>query len=152
MVKKSQAKPKIAKSLALAANAPKEYKLLNKVSDYDHDVVNEVVDAMNEIAVLQGRVQFLQNLVNDHKQYQKFIWKTLNGINIAFHNLEDDHLLNIIKHLQDQGRSISRELRNEAISRGFAVADTYKGNGTMELLEWQAAEQEYRNARDNRNW
>lgn len=150
---KSQAKPKIAKSLELATNSPKQYTLLNKVNDYDHEVANEVVEAMNEIAILHGRMQFLQNLVDEHKKYQKFVWKTLEGVHIAFHNLEDDHLLNIIKHLQGQGRSISKELRHEAVSRGFAVADVYKGDGRMELLEWQEAEEAYRKStRGTRSW
>lgn len=152
MAKNSQAKPKTSKALDVAANAPKQYTLLNKVNDYDHDVANEVVEAMNEIAILQGRVQYLQNLVNEHKKYQKFVWKTVEGVHIAFHNLTDDHLLNIIKHLQGQGRTISKELRNEANTRGFAVSDTYRGDGRMDLLEWQAAEQEYRQMVKPENW
>lgn len=154
MVKKSQAKPKISQSLALGSDAPKEYKLLNKVNDYDHDIANEVVEAMNEIAIIQGRVQFLQNLIDDHEKYQKFVWRTLEGINIAMHNLDDDHLLNIIKHLKDNGRSISKELRNEAISRGFAVPTFYtaNSNGKMDLIEWQNAEENYRKSRESKSW
>jgi hypothetical protein len=131
-VKKSQAKTTTEKTTAVAkagdwGDLPKEYKLLNKVNEYDHDVVDELAEAMNEISMLQGRINTLQMLIDEHKKYHKFIWKTAEGICMPFHKIGTDHLSNILLHISGNGRTISKELRAEALSRGLSIPVTVFG-------------------------
>jgi hypothetical protein len=136
MVKKSQATSKtpskvaLAKSLEVPNNQPKSYKLLNKVNEYDHDVVDELVEAQNEIGLLKGRINLLENLIDEHTDLNKFIWKTAEGVNIALHNIDDDHLTNILTHLNQRGAYISKEIRSEAMSRDIPVPVQHVGRAS----------------------
>jgi hypothetical protein len=102
-------------------NKPKEYKLLNKVNEYDHEVVEELAEAQNEIRLLQQRQNTLEQLIAEHSKLNKFIWGTAEGVLIPFHKLETDHLVNILKHIAERGNLISKELRAEALSRDLVI-------------------------------
>ena len=63
----------------------------------------------------------LHDLVRENDQLHPFIWKTAEGSHLALHKIEDDHLKNILTHIVNNGRSISKAIRAEARRRGFTV-------------------------------
>ena len=75
-----------------------EYKLLTKQEDYDLPTVKELAFAMNELAQMEQRRAFLENLIRVNGKLKKHIWKDKNGFAIALADLQDDHLRNIISY------------------------------------------------------
>lgn len=100
---------------------PTKYQKLLKVEKYDHDIVDELVEALNEITLLEAQVAQLKTLIEDNQELHKFVWKTSEGETLALHNIEDDHLIKIMKHLLKTGRAVSRSIRSEAMSRGLEI-------------------------------
>lgn len=99
----------------------KDYKKLNKYEDYDHDVVEELAEALNEVAELQKRLTFLGELIADNKELEPFIWQTKDGNFIAIHNIDSDHLENILGYLNNSMRTIPKSIKAEARKRGIEI-------------------------------
>src|SRR5258708_14875492 len=98
-----------------AKTEDKKYsKLLGKV-DYDHEAVDQLAEALNEIAALEQRVSQLKQIVTENKDLHQFVWRTSANESLAIHSIEDDHLNNIMLHLLHTSRAIPRALRGEAI-------------------------------------
>ena len=57
-----------------------EYKLLTKQEDYDLPTVKELASAMNELAQMEQRRAFLENLIRVNGRLKKHIWKDKNGL------------------------------------------------------------------------
>jgi hypothetical protein len=106
-----------------SAEAKKYAKLLGKV-DYDHEAAEQLAEALNEIADLERRATQLKQIVEENKELHQFVWRTAEDIVIALHELEDDHLQNIMLHLLRNQRAIPRAIRGEAISRGLVIPAT----------------------------
>lgn len=99
----------------------KEYKKLVKTIEYDHESVDELVEAMSELRDLRSRAATLEQLIAENKELHPFIWITGDGEIKAHHNIDDDHLKNILTHLVQTGYSISKELKSEARRRNIPV-------------------------------
>lgn len=95
-------------------------KLLGKV-DYDHEAVDQLAAALNEIKALDRRATQLKQIVAENEELHPFVWETANGEVLAIHNIEDNHLENIMVHLLRNGRAIPRAIRGEAISRSLTI-------------------------------
>jgi hypothetical protein len=117
----------------------KEYKKLNKVEQYDRDAAEELAEALNEIVQLERRVANLRELVEENKELHPFIWRTQKDVSIAIHKVEDDHLKNIMQHLVNTGRPISKAIRAEARSRGFDIPETSLIHDTYRLEQLAAS-------------
>jgi hypothetical protein len=104
----------------------KEYKKLNKVEDYDREATEELAEALNEIVELERRTDQLRELVNENEALHPFVWRTAENVSIAVHKLEDDHLRNILQHLVNHSRPISKAIRSEARSRFIDIPTGYK--------------------------
>jgi hypothetical protein len=98
-------------------------KLLGKV-DYDHEAVEQLAEALNEINQLEQRIAQLRQIVEENKELHQFVWRTVDGITIPIHKIEDDHLENIMLHLLRTGRAIPRAIRGEAIGRELVIPVT----------------------------
>lgn len=101
----------------------KKYSRLMGAIDYDHEAVEELAEALNEIDQLNLRVNQLKQLVTENPDLQPFVWRTANsgtGV-IALHKIENEHLSNIMMHLLRGGRSIPKGIRGEAMKRGITV-------------------------------
>jgi hypothetical protein len=98
---------------------PKDYEKLIQIADYDREAVEQMADALNEIAEHQRRVAYLEQLVEENPELRKYVWRTAKGDVYALHNLEDDHLANIMRHMLSTGRAITREIRAEARQRNI---------------------------------
>lgn len=110
-----------------------QYKKLEQAASYDHDLVEELAAAMTEIIQLEGRKAYLQDLVNDHKDLHQFIWGTAEGELLPHHKIEDDHLKNIMLYCLQRHRPIPKNLRSEALRRGFEIpTKTSKGALVLE--------------------
>lgn len=118
MVKK---KVQLATSLQLESVDMKKYtKLLGKV-DYDHEAAEQLADALNEIDGLKLRQAQLEQMVNENNELHQFVWRSSGKGVIALHNIDDDHLGNIMLHLIRGGRAIPRAVRGEAVQRGMVI-------------------------------
>lgn len=106
--------------------ADKQYKKLEKKYDYDKEKAEELADAANEMVKLRQRLNYLEKLVENNKELKPFLWQTKEGKVYALHQIEDDHLRNIINYLQDDPARMgpSDELLAEASRRGIAVNAT----------------------------
>ena len=113
----------------------KEYKKLNKVANYDKEAAEELADALNELATLEARAKYLRDLVNENPELHHFVWRTGANQSIALHKIEDSHLVNIMTHLLATDRTISREIRAEAMSRSLTIptepTTMYLGDGSI---------------------
>lgn len=95
-------------------------KLLGTV-DYDHEAVDQLAEALNEITSLEARANQLRQIVDENKELHQFVWRTSGGESMAIHKIDDDHLTNIMLHLLRTSRPINRAIRGEAISRGITI-------------------------------
>ena|SRR5690606_33160617 len=113
---------------------PKEYKKLKKKFDYDKEQAEEYAEAMTELNALKARVVQLQSLLAENAdELEKFMWTTSNGVVKAHHQIDDDHLKNILQHLLDTGRKPSKALAAEMESRGMQVP-AYSTKYILDLL------------------
>lgn len=102
-----------------------KYAKLNKVENYDHEAAEQLASAINEIADLEAQAAALKDLVSENKELHQYIWKTAEGKAIAIHDLEDEHLKNILQHLFNNRRSISKIIKAEARKRGITIPTNY---------------------------
>lgn len=100
---------------------PKKYSKLDVTLNYDKEVVEELAEAYNEIALLETRIRELRDIVSEHHDKEKFLWRTAENEVKAIHKITDDHLKNILNHQMINGRRISKELKAEARSRGIPI-------------------------------
>lgn len=102
----------------------KKYKkLLGKV-DYDHEAADQLAEALDEITELERRATQLRQIVSENEELHQFVWRTGSNKSIPLHNIEDDHLENIMMHLLRTNQPISRAIRGEAISRNLTIPAT----------------------------
>lgn len=94
-------------------------KLAGKV-DYDHEAVEQLAAALNEITELELKVTQLRQLAEENQELHQFVWRSENGV-IAIHDIGNDHLGNIMLHLLRSNRAIPRAIRGEAVARGVVV-------------------------------
>lgn len=102
-----------------------KYDKLNKVDDYDREAAEQLAEAINEIKELERKAASLRDLVDENKKLHKYVWTTADGLCIPVHKLETDHLKNIMQHLVNAGRAISKVLKAEARNRGMDIPTTY---------------------------
>lgn len=114
---------KVSEDLKLDNPMQKYSKLLGKI-DYDHEAAEQLADALNEIEKLERTVRQLRQVVEENKELHQFVWRTSTNEAIALHNIDDDHLGNIMMHLLRTGRAIPRAIRGEAISRNIVIPNT----------------------------
>lgn len=111
-------------------NDYKKYELLEEKFEYDKEAATQLAEATSELVEVQRRAEYLKDVVARHSKLKRFLWGTLEGKVIAFHDLETDHLINILKHLENRGDEPSKELQAEARSRGLEI----KGNNGLASL------------------
>lgn len=107
----------------MKAEDKKYSKLLGKV-DYDHEAVEQLAEALNEITQLKARAAQLEQIVKENGELHQFVWRTQENVTIPIHKIEDDHLSNIMLYLLRSGRAIPRAIRGEAIGRGLTIPAT----------------------------
>jgi hypothetical protein len=111
------------KKLMTSEDAKKYAKLLGKI-DYDHEAVEQLADMCNEIEGMRRRSAQLDQIVKENEELHQFLWRQADGMTVAIHNLDDDHLTNVMLHLLRSGRAIPRAIRGEAVQRGLTVPAT----------------------------
>lgn len=102
------------------------YSKLTKSEDYDKEAAEQLAAALNEIRTLTDKVSQLQDLVMENKKLHKFVWTTAEGKAIALHDIETDHLQNIMQHLINTGHPINKGIKSEARSRNLVIPTTHK--------------------------
>lgn len=99
----------------------KKYEKLNKFESYDKEAAEELAEVLMEMQTLNSRLEYLKELVDENKELHAFIWGVADGKMIPMHKIEDEHLKNIMTHLLNTGRKISKPIQAEARKRGFEV-------------------------------
>lgn len=127
MAKPVKKAPKVHKDLVISnssdtwgADSFKKYAKLAGAVEYDQEAAEQFADALNEIRILDMKRDQLQQLVDENRELGEFVWESQSGV-IALHNIEDDHLGNIMVHLLRRGSPIPRAIRNMAINRGIVI-------------------------------
>ena len=116
----------------------KKYTKLLGAVDYDHEAAEELAEALNEIDNLERRVTELKQLVQENEELHQFVWRTAPGKVIALHNIDDEHLSNIMLHLLRNNRAINRAIRGEAMKRSLViprVVDIDWGKNDLAVIE-----------------
>lgn len=85
-----------------------KYEKLDRTANEDIEAVREYAKARNEIRVLTARIQYLNELVDENDHLASSVWTTAPGECIPIADVEDDHLKNIVTHLQDTRRFNTR--------------------------------------------
>lgn len=101
----------------------KSYSELEKTYEYDKKKATVLAEALTEAIELKLRLQELERLIKLNSNLKKFIWGTAGGKAVAFHDIEDDHLKNILTYLPAHGRETPDALKAEARSRGFPLPE-----------------------------
>ena len=99
-----------------------EYGLLNKQEDYDLPTVKELAAAMNELAQMEQRRSYLEDLIRINGKLKKHIWKDKNGFAIALADLQDDHIKNIVGFLKRRGDDVPQNVMREINRRGIDLS------------------------------
>lgn len=101
----------------------KDYRGLHRTYEYDKPKATLLAEAMTELVTLKKREKYLQNLLAENSNLKPFLWGSMDGRVQAIHDIPDDHLKNILKFLPANGREVPKEIKAEALSRGFEVSD-----------------------------
>lgn len=101
-----------------------KYSKLTGGVEYDHEAAEQLAEALNEIFELEQRAEQLKQIVQENKKLHQFIWRTEGGQAIAIHDLENDHLENIMMYLLRNNRSIPRAIRSESMRRKLVIPAT----------------------------
>lgn len=99
----------------------KQYPKLTAAPQYDTDAAEELAEVMNELREIEKRVVTLRDIVEENHELQQYLWTTADGKTAAVHNLEDDHLKNILQWQVNHNRPINKALKGEARKRGFDI-------------------------------
>lgn len=99
----------------------KKYDKLFSVEDYDKEAAEQLADATNELFALMQRAQYLEELIKENKKIHIYIWTNADGETRAIHNLEDDHLKNILQWQVNHGQTINKGLKSEARKRNIDI-------------------------------
>lgn len=99
----------------------KKYTELEKTYDYDKKKATVLAEAVQELVEVKKREAELERLIKLNGSLKKYLWGTADGKVIAFHDIEDDHLKNILTYLPAHGREIPDPLKAEARSRGLEL-------------------------------
>lgn len=102
----------------------KKYEGLEKTFEYDKPKATLLAEATSELVEVLKRKAELERLIKLNGSLKKFLWGTADGKVVAFHDIEDDHLKNILTYLPAHGRDIPEALKSEARTRGFEIPDT----------------------------
>jgi hypothetical protein len=97
------------------------YSKLEKL-DYDLEVVEQFAQACEEAQALKMRLSYLNELMGGQDWAKQYVWRTEQGKYIPIRNLTDDHLINIIKHLNRGNRKIPATMQSEYNRRGLELA------------------------------
>lgn len=100
-----------------------DYKLLSKTEDYDLPTVKELASAMNELAQMEQRRAFLEDLIRVNGKLKKHIWRDKSGFAIPLADLEDSHLTNIVSFLRRRGDDVPQNVMREINSRNISLND-----------------------------
>ena len=120
-----------------------DYKDLHKTFEYDKAKATRLAEAMTEVTTLQARLKYLEALLAENVGLSPFLWKQEDGTVTAIHDLEDNHLKNIIRWVTRHGRTVKPELVAEARSRGFTVEDYTEKPRAIEAFVEDDEDDEY---------
>jgi len=99
----------------------KQYDKLFSAEIYDKEAAEQLADATNELFQLMQRAQYLEELIKENKKLHIYIWTTADGETRAVHNLDDDHLKNILQWQVNHGQTINKGLKAEARKRNMDI-------------------------------
>lgn len=112
-----------------------KYSKLDKTPEYDKEAAEQLAAAYNEVNELQARIAQLNDLIAENPELRVFVWHTAEGKAIAVHDLEDDHLANILRWQVGRGQSINAGLRGEARKRKMLIPSVAPGIDPRVLIE-----------------
>ncbi len=120
----------------------KDYKGLTKPNEYDQTKAELLGEAVTEKLMLEKRVAYLNDLIEENKELTPYLWTTLDGTCKPLHKLETSHLKNIMGHILNRGGKISKEIKAEAISRNISIPDetAFLAKRMLELQEGEVIE------------
>ena len=101
-------------------NYMKQYKKLDAIENENIEKVREFAELMNEVFALETRRRYLLGITEENDELRSSIWTTQEGVSKAISDLDDNHLKNIVIHLNNRGASNTR-IRKEYQKR-FGVA------------------------------
>ena len=81
----------------------KEYNLLRKVDEVDIEAVRQYAEARTERGIVEKRFSELDDLIDENEHLREHVWTTQAGECKAIKDIDDEHLLNIRKHLSKTG-------------------------------------------------
>jgi len=82
-----------------------KYKLLNPTIEEDIDKIREYAEAKMELQALKVRKNYLESMLyNKNSDLSESVWTTMDGVSKPVHDLDDDHLKNIVLYLNKQGK------------------------------------------------
>lgn len=113
--------------------ADKDYKKLNKYENYDKEAAEELAEAVIELGTLKSRARYLEQLIADNKELMPFLWTTAEGLTLPLHKIEDDHLGNILLHLNRGMRDIPKSIVAEANRRGITVPSFDRKQAVLDM-------------------
>lgn len=99
----------------------KKYDKLFSIEDYNKEAAEQLAEAMNELTEVNARRTYLEELIKENKKLHIFIWTTAEGETRALHNLETDHLQNILQWQINHGQAVNKGLKSEALKRNIPI-------------------------------
>lgn len=108
-----------------------DYRDLRKVYEYNKEKATRLAEAMTEAVQVEQRLVYLKKIMDENINLKPFLWQTQDGTVKALHDIDDDHLRNIIGHKTKYGASLSDEMRAEAESRGIEVDTIVKATPVL---------------------
>lgn len=97
------------------------YNDLKKTFDYDKKKATRLAEAMTEAVEVEKRLKYLKTIMDNNTELRAFLWQTQEGQVKALHDIDDEHLANIVGFKAKHGSELSEEMRAEAESRGIDV-------------------------------
>lgn len=65
--------------------------------DYDKEKVEQLAEALAEMAKLESKIKFLKDLIDENSDTLGYVWRSKDGKYYAHHLITDDHLKSIVE-------------------------------------------------------
>jgi hypothetical protein len=94
-----------------------EYELLTGKPAVDEDRLKQYADLRREINATEARLKYLKRIEKKHRELEDYMWVQANGEVRSIVELDDTHLINIVKALNRHSTRIPEKVEDEIYRR-----------------------------------
>src|SRR5438105_7241430 len=96
---------------AVAKNT--DYDKLTGKAEVDKSRLTQYADLKREVITLESRLKYLRRIESKNSELEDYLWVTKGGEVFSVYDLQDSHLLNIVRAMNRHGLRIPDKIEDE---------------------------------------